>query len=1063
MRPLAVCLCAAAWSIAAAAPSITAADPNPIDAGGPYFPLTITGSGFMNGSIAHWGPVTLSTTYLGPTQLSAAITPDLRLIAGNYNLTVTNPDTTVSNPYPITVLPVIGPVSPTAAVAGSQPVTITVKGIGFQSRVVARISSASGPVTLPTSIVDSATLTAVIPSSALADARSATIQIVDVPSGGASATTPFFIRAVPAITSLSPNPVDAGGGYFLLTISGSGFSPGLVVNWPDGSTLAANSQSSTQLQVPITPELRVLAGSFPLTVTDPTTGAVSNPYAVTVAPVLFGISPSAAPTGGAPMTITASGTGFTSSTQLAMTLAGRQSTLPTALVDSKTLTAVIPSDAFRASGDLLIQVIDAAGGGHSQMQTIKVAPGIPSLASLSPNGVSAGANAFTLTVAGSNFTNGASVLWNGAALASTFVSATQLTAAVPASLVQSAAGVSITVANAGGSPSAAVTFTIHPPPPALSAISPVSATAGSPAFTLAITAANCAAGCVAQWNGTPLTTTVVSATALTAAVPANFIVSPATAVIRLVNSEGAGSNSANFAINPAAATLTAVSPTSLTPGPAAVTLTLAGRNFAAGSIVLWSGTPLATSFVSATQLTASVPTALLIGLSATVTVSSPGGAVSNGLPIAINAPQPSIASLAPSSIAAGAGSFSLNVSGQNFAVNCVVRWNGVPLFTTLVSGTQATANVPADLVSAAGSLLITIANPSGLESAPASFTISTATPSIVSISPASAAAGSPAITLTIAGTNFAPQSIVRWNGTPLPTTFVSSSQLRADVAAALLAIQGFAAIDIAHSGAAPSSAVGFTVGVPVPAVTPAGIVNAASGLPDIAPGSLISIYGASLAPGDAASASIPLPLSLNGSSVTIDGIPAPLVFVSAGQINAQVPYEIGPGQSKLIVRQGTLNSPPVTVTIRDIAPGVLPVIQNAADGTVNSPQSPAHPGDYITLWLTGQGPLDTPIATGAPSPSDPIAMPLATVAAQIAGIDTQVAFAGMGPGLPGLLQINLIVPEVPTGGQPLVITVGGVQSNAVTVSVAPKGLDRSNVLGAAAADQSRARQQAAAK
>ena len=220
-----------------------------------------------------------------------------------------------------------------------------------------------------------------------------------------------------------------------------------------------------------------------------------------------------------------------------------------------------------------------------------------------------------------------------------------------------------------------------------------------------------------------------------------------------------------------------------------------------------------------------------------------------------------------------------------------------------------------------------------------------------------------------------------------------------------------------------------------PTVNSGGVVNAASFTAPVAPGSLISIYGVNLAPGTAVAPSLPLPTALNGTTVSINGIAAPLLFVSAGQINAQVPFEVQPGSATLQIQAGTLQGAPVTFKVQAIAPGVLSVVQNAADGTVNSPQAPVQPGQYVTVYVTGQGTVDPSVPTGAAAPAGPFALPLAVVQAQIGGQDATVTFAGLAPELAGLMQVNLLLPAVPPGDQPLVVTVGGVPSNTVTVSV----------------------------
>lgn len=1066
-------------------PTISAVSPGTVDAGGGAFVLTVTGTNFAAGSVVTWpGVAPLGTAYVSATQLQATVTSDLRALAGSFKVTVSDPMTgATSNAASVTIAPVLFSVSPASAVAGSPAVTITLSGAGFTAN-----TAVAG---FATTYVSATTLTAVIPADSMKTAGTIPLQVVDSSGGGRSlsqtfsvgnlpapalsglspasvaagaaaftltltgsnflagsvalwngtaltttvtsstqltATVPaslvqqpaaisitvsnagvtsaaltLSVRGTPAISSASPGTIDAGGPSFLLNVTGTGFAPGTVVNWQGVGPLGTTYISTTQLQATVTADLRTLAGGFKLTVSDPATGATSNSITEIVAPVLFSISPATAMAGSAAVTITATGTGFTANT----TLSG----LPTTYVSATTLTGVIPAESLRNAGSLAIQVVDSSGGGRSQQQTFTVGHANPSITVLVPNAANAGAAAFTLLVNGANFTSAATVLWNGAALPTTFVSATQLTAAVTAALVatQGAATISVSIA---GVASGAATFTINPPPPTLSTIAPASAIAGGPGFTLTAAGTNCGSGCVVQWNGAALTTSSVSGTQVSAFVPASFISNAGKAAVQLVNAAGAASNSLSFVINPPAPTLTSLSPAFLPAGNSSVALTANGANFVSGATVLWNTTALPTTWISTSQLTAIVPANLTAGqLSATVTVSNPGGAASNALTVSIAAPQPTLGALSPASTSAGGASFTITLTGQNFAINCVARWNGTPLYTTFVSSSQATATVPADLIAGPATASITLVNPSGLESNAAAFTVTTPTPSVDSLSPATAPAGSAGITLMVTGSNFLPGSKIIWNATQIATTFVSSTQLKGDVPATLLAAQGLANITINSSGVGSPNAAVFTVGVPVPAVPSAGIVNAASSKPAIAPGSLISIYGTNLAPSDAAAPSLPLPETLNGTSVSINGIPAPLVFVSSGQINAQVPFEVQPGVASLIVTAGALKSAPTSFYVKPTAPGLWPV-----DST------PVQPGDYLTIYVTGQGLCDR---------SDPFPAPLAPVTVQVAGQEAQIAFAGMPPALPGILQVNLIVPPASSGAQDLTITIGGVPSNAV--------------------------------
>jgi uncharacterized protein (TIGR03437 family) len=211
----------------------------------------------------------------------------------------------------------------------------------------------------------------------------------------------------------------------------------------------------------------------------------------------------------------------------------------------------------------------------------------------------------------------------------------------------------------------------------------------------------------------------------------------------------------------------------------------------------------------------------------------------------------------------------------------------------------------------------------------------------------------------------------------------------------------------------------------------------------IAPGSLISIYGLNLAAGSASAAGVPLPGLLGGTSVTINGTAAPLIFVSPLQLNVQVPFETRLGTATLVVQAGSLQSAPVHFEVTVAAPGVLmmahsnhAIAQNDPDQSLNSPDAPAAPGQYVTVYLTGQGAVDHPVPTGAAPPAaDVLSVPLAAVEAWVGGQPAHVAFAGLAPGFVGLLQMNIVVPDVPDGEQAFDVTIGGVAANRTLLSV----------------------------
>lgn len=243
-----------------------------------------------------------------------------------------------------------------------------------------------------------------------------------------------------------------------------------------------------------------------------------------------------------------------------------------------------------------------------------------------------------------------------------------------------------------------------------------------------------------------------------------------------------------------------------------------------------------------------------------------------------------------------------------------------------------------------------------------------------------------------------------------------------------------------QGGTADAFVARIAAGGGTPAIATGGVVNAAtSAAGPVAPGSLITIYGSNLALATAMG-TLPWPTTLAGASVTINGTPAPINYASASQINVQLPYEAGAGTAAVTVGGTCGNSVMATFQVAQAAPYIFQsatgdaIVQNQ-DYSVNGPTNPAASGTYVTVYLTGIGPLDNPVATGAPAPSSPLSRATLPKSATIGGWTSSVAFLGLTPGFIGLAQANLQVPSLSPGAYPVVITVNGVSSNGPNVYV----------------------------
>jgi hypothetical protein len=179
-------------------------------------------------------------------------------------------------------------------------------------------------------------------------------------------------------------------------------------------------------------------------------------------------------------------------------------------------------------------------------------------------------------------------------------------------------------------------------------------------------------------------------------------------------------------------------------------------------------------------------------------------------------PQPQIYAISPTSATASAPSFTLTVNGSTFVPQSVVLWNGSPLPTTFVSVNQLTAQVPASNITVSGNYSVTVSNVSGGGSSAATFTVMPLPPlSLNKISPSQVTAGGSDFMLTAIGTGFASTSSIAWNGTSLPTTYVSSTVLQAKVTAAQITDTGTVSITVLDSGSqGNSSPINLTIAAP---------------------------------------------------------------------------------------------------------------------------------------------------------------------------------------------------------------------------------------------------------
>jgi uncharacterized protein (TIGR03437 family) len=227
---------------------------------------------------------------------------------------------------------------------------------------------------------------------------------------------------------------------------------------------------------------------------------------------------------------------------------------------------------------------------------------------------------------------------------------------------------------------------------------------------------------------------------------------------------------------------------------------------------------------------------------------------------------------------------------------------------------------------------------------------------------------------------------------------------------------------------------GLSVALKAPALTgsgvflnPTGVTNAASFAPftaGISPGEYIVLYGSNLSPaGTTVASSLPLPTTLAGVQVNINGIQAPIYYVTPTQISVIVPSAVtGPVAQIQVINNG-VQSNTVTQYVYKTSPGLftnpsdgvsLGAIEHA-DGTLVTEASPAVPGETVEVFMTGLGPVNPTVSDGAAA-GVPLSTVTSTLIAYISGAKASISFAGLVPTLAALYQVNVVIPTNAAAG-----------------------------------------------
>lgn len=226
----------------------------------------------------------------------------------------------------------------------------------------------------------------------------------------------------------------------------------------------------------------------------------------------------------------------------------------------------------------------------------------------------------------------------------------------------------------------------------------------------------------------------------------------------------------------------------------------------------------------------------------------------------------------------------------------------------------------------------------------------------------------------------------------------------------------------------------------------------------LAQGDIAALFGSAFTAGDPAGVTaLPLATTLGAAQVFMNDQPVPLYYVSAGQINFQVPFNAPIGQNTLRVELNGVRGNTISLTVARAVPRILRLngkygdygIVTNPDNTITIPGSlggvPAKIGGALVIYTIGLGPTNPAVASGAASPS---AEPLARVTnnPQVcfkastpfsAGLCVNPIYAGLAPGFVGLYQVNVIIPNAsPTGDiVPIYLKTDDGNSNSINIAI----------------------------
>ncbi len=926
---------------------------------GTSVPVTITGSGLTGATLNMPAGITASgVTVVDSTKITATFAVDANAPLGTPTFTVTTPAAT-SNLLSFAInsaAPSITSITPAIGAQGDSNDSVTIVGTNLTG---VNLNVPSGV----TAVVVSNTGTQITATFAIAATAPLGPQSISVtnplnPPVTSGVLTFTINPPPPTLTSISPASGSQGKNV-AVTIAGTNLANG-TFTLPPGISVTPSSIVTTATQISATFAISATAplapAGSPPNITYTTAGGTASILFVInpPPPVLTTITPSTGNQGGS-TAVTLTGTNLTGASLNGNLQAGITATGVTVVSDTQ-ITATFNLDLTATLGPQPIIVTTAAGASNAVNFTVNP-PLPPTLTGVSPT-VGVQGNSVNVSLTGTNLLGSTAINAGPGITVSNLVvvSRTQVTAtfAISASAALGPQNVTITAPGGTSAVNPQAVFTINPPPPTLSAVSPnLGAQGSSVNVTLTGTNLTGASAIIAGPGITVSNLTVVSATQVTAtfAIGASAATGPQNVTITTPGGTSAVNPQAVFTINAPAPTLTAINPNTGAQGTS-VNVTLTGTNLTAASAIN-AGPGITVSnmaVVNATQVTAT----FAIGASAAtgpqnVTITTPGGTSPAVVFTITAAAAPTLTAIAPSAGNQGA-SVNVSLAGTNLVgASAINAGPGITVSNVVVlSATQATAtfNIGAGVVP--GSQNVTVTTPAGTSAVnpQVTFTVNVPpSPTLTAVSPNAGTQGG-SLNVTLTGTNLTAASAISAGAgiTVSSLVVIGPTQVTATFAIGASAATGPQNVTITTPGGT-SGAVVFTINQAPPTLT---AISPSSGIQGTSAG--VTLTGTNLT----AASAINVPAS---SGITVSN----LVVVSSTQVTAT--FTIGAGaasgpQNVTITTPGgttsavvfTINQPTPTLTAINPNSGVQGTSVNATlTGTNLTNASAISAGPGITV------------------------------------------------------------------------------------------------------------------